>query len=169
VATNVGAGSEAVISTGSVGWGARCSSSFPGIFTPTTGDGFRFVDGGIVRNVPTDPLVWHDCDLLIASNIVPNPKFQVERSPRFPGAAGRWLHEFNLTRRANDTLRSALILMHTASDAVSWDADVRYNSPPSRFLPGDMAEGADIIAEATPSVAALSQQITNAWTLLRGT
>ncbi len=169
VATNVGAGAEAVISTGSVGWGARCSSSFPGIFTPTTGDGFRFVDGGIVRNVPTDPLVWHDCDLLIASNIVPNPKFQAERKPRFPGATGRWLHEFNLATRANDTFRSALILMHTASDAVSWDADVLYNSPPSRYMPGDMDEGEKIIEESRSSVGGMAQQISNAWGLLQRT
>jgi predicted acylesterase/phospholipase RssA len=167
VATNVGAGAEAVIGYGTVGWGARASSSFPGIFTPTTGEGFRYVDGGIVRNVPTDPLAWHGCDLIVASNIVPNPRYERERGPRFPGPIGRWLHEFNLLRRAEDTLRSSLILMHTASDAVSWDADVLYSSPLLDFSPTDLTRGKEIIQAAEPSVAEIERRLRSAWRVVR--
>jgi len=102
VATNLGLGGETVIGIGSVGWGTRCSSSFPGIIAPTTGPGYRFVDGGIVRNVPTDPLLWNDCDLVIASNIVALPRFEAEPRPRLPGRFGRFLHEFDLVRRATE-------------------------------------------------------------------
>lgn len=41
VATNLGLGGERVIGIGTVGWGARCSSSFPGIIAPTTGHSSR--------------------------------------------------------------------------------------------------------------------------------
>lgn len=167
VATNVGLGSEAVIAAGTVGWGARCSSSFPGIFTPTTGRDFRYVDGGIVRNVPTDPLVWNGCDLIIASNIVPNPDYEKERPPRFPGRAGRWLHEFNLWRRAEDALRSALILMHTASSAVTSNADVLYNSPMVNYSPTNLNNGEAIMKAAQPSVKAIEPKVVNAWEGLR--
>ncbi len=119
VATNISAGCEAVIGVGSVGFGVRCSSSFPGIITPTTGSGFRYVDGGIVRNVPTTPLANQGANLLIASNIVANPAYEASTSPMISGRAGRFLYEFNLWQRANDTMRSALILMHAAGEATA--------------------------------------------------
>lgn len=167
VATNVGLGAEAVIRRGTIGYGSRCSSSFPGIFTPTTGPGVRYVDGGIVRNVPTDPLVLHGCDLVIASNIVPNPNYERERDPRFPGAVGRWLHEFNLVRRAEDTLRSSLILMHAASGASAWNADITYNSPFVNFSPTNMNNGEEIRKAAIPSVKAIEDRVFNAWERLK--
>ena len=167
VATNVGLGAEAVIGSGTLGFGARCSSSFPGIFTPTTGPGYRYVDGGIVRNVPTDPLVLNGCDLVIASNIVPNPNYEKERAPTFPGPVGRWMHEFNLVRRAEDTLRSSLILMHTASGASSWNADITYNSPFVDFAPTNLNNGEAIMRAAEPSVDAIERRVVNAWERLR--
>jgi len=167
VATNVGLGAEAVIESGTLGFGARCSSSFPGIFAPTTGLGFRYIDGGIVRNVPTDPLVWNGCDLVIASNIVPNPGFGKERAPRFPGRVGRWLHEFNLFRRAEDTMRSSLILMHAASDASCMSADVLYTAPMCDYSPMKLTNGEPIIKLAEQSVAAIEERIVNAWERLK--
>lgn len=167
VATNVGLGAEAVIESGTLGFGARCSSSFPGIFAPTTGLGFRYIDGGIVRNVPTDPLVWNGCDLVIASNIVPNPGFGRERAPSFPGRVGRWLHEFNLVRRAEDTMRSSLILMHAASDASCISADVLYTAPMCDYSPMKLTNGEPIIRLAEPSVAAIEERIVNAWERLK--
>lgn len=167
VATNVGLGAEAVIGKGTLGFGSRCSSSFPGIFTPTTGPGYRYVDGGIVRNVPTDPLVLNGCDLVIASNIVPNPQFERERAPRLPGSVGRWLHEFNPLRRAEDTLRSSLILMNTASGASAWNADITYNSPFVAYDPTNLNNGEAIALAAQPSVDAIEKRIFNAWEALR--
>lgn len=167
VATNVGLGAEAVIESGTLGFGARCSSSFPGIFAPTTGSGFRYIDGGIVRNVPTDPLVWNGCDLVVASNIVPNPGFGKEAPPRFPGRVGRWLHEFNLLRRAEDTMRSSLILMHAASDASCMSADILYTAPMCDYSPMKLANGEAIIKLAEESVAAVEERLVNAWERLK--
>jgi NTE family protein len=152
VATNIGSGSEAVVSLGTVGWGVRCSSSFPGIFAPTTGKGFRYVDGGIIRNVPTDPLVGEGLDLVIASNIVPNPQYAASSSPRFKGRVGRLLHELNPIGRLDDLVRSSLILMHAAGDAVAWEADVVFNSEPVRESPGGFSAGASIAEQALPGV-----------------
>lgn len=153
VATDVCCSAEAVTTVGPVAWGVRASSSFPGIFAPTTGQGFRFVDGGIIANVPTNPLVAQGADLVIASNIVPNPKAEVEQNPRFPGKIGRFLHNLDPIRRADDAFRSSLILMHTAGDAIAWTADVIYTSDPVRLSPANFKNGPQIAKEAEPSVA----------------
>lgn len=167
VATNISTGSEAVIGVGTVGFGVRCSSSFPGLITPTTGLGFRYVDGGIVRNVPTTPLANQGANLLIASNIVASPKYQVAPKPLFRGAVGRILHEFNPVGRTMDTLRSALILMHAAGEATAAEADVQFASEPIDASPILLTGGARIAELAEDDVAAVMPLIQMRWDALK--
>lgn len=167
VATNIAAGCEQVIGSGTVGFGVRCSSSFPGIITPTTGEGYRFVDGGIIRNVPTTPLANQGANLLIASNIVASPAYKSAAKPWFKGKAGRVLHEFNLWARAEDTMRSALILMHSAGEATATEADVYFASEPVDFLPTTLTDGAKIAAAAEDEVQDLMPLIEMRWKTLK--
>jgi len=167
VATNIAAGCEAVLGLGTVGYGVRCSSSFPGIITPTTGSGFRYVDGGIVRNVPTTPLVNQGANLLVASNIVASPAFQASLNPMFKGKVGRVLHEFNPLMRAVDTMRSALILMHAAGEATAMDADVQFASDPIGNSPVMLTAGAEIAELAQDEVDEIMPLIQMRWDALR--
>lgn len=167
VATNISTGSEAVIGVGTVGFGVRCSSSFPGLITPTTGRGFRYVDGGIVRNVPTTPLANQGANLLIASNIVASPAYQVAPKPLFGGAVGRVLHEFNPVGRTLDTMRSALILMHAAGEATAAEADVQFASEPIDASPILLTGGARIAELAEDDVAAVMPLIQMRWDALK--
>lgn len=167
VATNISTGSEAVIGMGTVGFGVRCSSSFPGLITPTTGRGFRYVDGGIVRNVPTTPLANQGANLLIASNIVASPAYQTAAEPLFRGVVGRVLHEFNPVGRTLDTMRSALILMHAAGEATAAEADVQFASEPIDASPILLTGGARIAELAEDDVAAIMPLIQMRWDALK--
>jgi NTE family protein len=50
------------------------SSSIPILFAPVKIDGNLFVDGGLLDNIPVEP-IKHDCEQIFVSNISPiNPK-----------------------------------------------------------------------------------------------
>lgn len=169
VATDVLESTEVVPTIGTVGFGVRASSSFPGIFGPTTGPNFRYVDGGIIRNVPVDPLVWQGADLIIASNPVPPPAVRKAPSPLLPGRIGRFVYELNVYSRLQDVFRSSLILMHTAGDASAADADVIFRPPYTPDSPADFENGEEIYEAALPHAKALLPRILSLWSDLRGT
>lgn len=170
VATDVGASREYVLTAGTLAFGVRASSSFPGIFAPTTlPGGLRLVDGGIIRNVPIDPLVHQGADLIVASNIVPRPARDRDRPPRLPGKVGRALHELNPRDRLDDLVRSSFILMHTAGEAVAWTADVVYTSDPVRHLPANFENGRLIAEAARESVERDLPAIAARWAVVAAT
>lgn len=56
VATDISSGEEVVLTKGSVAQAVMASSCIPGVFVPVEIDGRLLVDGGVVENVPIDPL-----------------------------------------------------------------------------------------------------------------
>lgn len=46
------------------------SCSIPFVFKPVEINGFKYVDGGVIRNMPVEPLL-HDTDFIIGSNLMP--------------------------------------------------------------------------------------------------
>lgn len=46
------------------------SCSIPFVFKPVEIDGYKYVDGGVIRNMPVEPLL-HDTDFIIGSNLMP--------------------------------------------------------------------------------------------------
>lgn len=73
-AVNLHAGKLKVVSQGGnlSDWVAA-SSSVPIAFSPTKIDGVTYVDGGLLMNLPTEPLML-DCDTVLASNVMPYEK-----------------------------------------------------------------------------------------------
>jgi NTE family protein len=64
--------------TGPLGETVLASSSIPILFAPVKIDGDLYVDGGLLDNIPIEPIIM-DCEQLIVSNISPiNPKEKIK-------------------------------------------------------------------------------------------
>lgn len=168
IATEVATRTPRAITVGTVGHGVRASGSFPLFFTPTTEKGARFVDGGIIDNVPSSVLADEGASLLVASNVISLPPAETPREPRIPGAFGRFVHEFNPAARLKDALRSAFILMHAAGDADAFTADVLYESDPVPVLPWDFEAGGEVIARSNDGAHRAVDEIVARWRRLGG-
>ncbi len=67
--TNLNAGKHEIWDRGPLHDLVIASSAVPGIFQPIEINGSYYVDGGVMNNMPADPIRSH-CDFLIASNVV---------------------------------------------------------------------------------------------------
>lgn len=64
--------------TGPIGQIVLASASIPILFAPVKLDGNLYVDGGLMDNIPIDPLVG-ECEKIIVSNISPiNPREKIK-------------------------------------------------------------------------------------------
>jgi NTE family protein len=71
--SNLNTGTIEYRNTGLLGETVLASSSIPILFAPVKLDGNLFVDGGLLDNIPVEP-IKHDCEQIIVSNISPiNP------------------------------------------------------------------------------------------------
>ena len=68
--SNLNTGRVEYINSGNVALAIQASASIPILFTPVTINGFQYVDGGVLDNVPVSPLVAK-CQRLIAIDINP--------------------------------------------------------------------------------------------------
>ncbi|RUM59198.1 MAG: Patatin [Persephonella sp.] len=53
----------------------KASCSLPVVFEPTYIDGKPYIDGGIMDNLPIEPLIKEKCELKICSEVNPFPEF----------------------------------------------------------------------------------------------
>ncbi len=67
--TNLNSGKHEIFDSGPLHDIVLASSAVPGIFQPIEIDGQFYVDGGVMNNMPADPIRSH-CEFLIASNVV---------------------------------------------------------------------------------------------------
>jgi predicted acylesterase/phospholipase RssA len=168
VATNICTGEREVIARGPIGFGVRASGAFPGIFTPATMPGKRYVDGGIADNVPADVLSARGADLVVASNIVPLPPVRAAGKPFFRGRVGRLLFEFDLIDRTIDAVRSPFVLFHKAGELQALTtAKVVFKSRSSmtQYFFWDLDSAQQVMAEAAHAIeeGRVIQRIERAW------
>ena len=69
VATDLGTGELAVLSSGDLAIAMRASVSVPGVFAPVERDGRLLVDGGLVSNIPVDVVREMGADVVIAVDV----------------------------------------------------------------------------------------------------
>ncbi len=69
-ATNMNSGGLEIFETGEVHKPVMASCSVPLLFRPISMNGNKYLDGGIVMNLPVSPLIDR-CDIIIASNLFP--------------------------------------------------------------------------------------------------
>ncbi len=72
-ATNVRLGKSAFFSSGELIKSVLASCAVPVIFRPIRLNGEVYIDGGILNNLPIEPLIGH-CDVIIGSNCNPVPE-----------------------------------------------------------------------------------------------
>lgn len=76
IATDIETGEEVIIKRGDLGEAVMASSCLPGIFKPVSWDGRLLVDGGLVDNVPVEPLKKNGLDVVVAVNVSPHGKYR---------------------------------------------------------------------------------------------
>ncbi|WP_224241275.1 patatin-like phospholipase family protein [Hyalangium gracile] len=116
VVTDADAGVEWDIRHGTVGLGARASGSLPPLIGPTLVGDRRFLDGGVVANVPVDVLRAEGADIFIAANAISRVSPRVRSFPSVP-VLGVLLRELNPILRAKDTLRMLIMVARTAGES----------------------------------------------------
>lgn len=76
--SNLNSGRVEYLSKGPLGETILASSSIPILFSPVKLNGELYVDGGLLDNVPVEP-IKNQCETIIASNISPvNPKKNIK-------------------------------------------------------------------------------------------
>ncbi len=76
--SNLNTGTIEYRNSGLLGETVLASSSIPILFAPVKMDGNLFVDGGLLDNIPVEP-IKHDCEEIIVSNISPiNPTEKIK-------------------------------------------------------------------------------------------
>lgn len=76
VATDIETGEEIVIRKGDLGEAVMASTCLPGIFKPVNHRGRLLVDGGLVDNVPVEPLKKNGLDVVLGVNVSPHGKYR---------------------------------------------------------------------------------------------
>jgi len=98
VVTDADVGVESYLSKGTYAFGVRASGSLPPLLGPTVQGDRRYLDGGLVANVPVNVLTAEGAALIIASNpiarLAHRPRQQPFRLPLF----GVLLRESNPNR-----------------------------------------------------------------------
>ncbi len=80
VAADIHTGETVVLREGPLAPAVRASAAIPGIYSPVTVEGRVLVDGGIVENVPVQPLRAMDVDLVVAATLGETLDFQPVRT-----------------------------------------------------------------------------------------
>ena len=76
--SNLNTGTVEYRNTGLLGETVLASSSIPILFAPVKMNGNLFTDGGLLDNIPVEP-IKHDCEQIIVSNISPiNPTEKIK-------------------------------------------------------------------------------------------
>lgn len=76
ITTDIETGEEVVIKKGDLAEAVVASTCIPGVFRPVHKDGRLLVDGGLVDNVPVDPLREMGADVVIGVNVSPHGKYR---------------------------------------------------------------------------------------------
>lgn len=72
VAVDLVSGKKTVLKKGRLSQAIRSSIAIPGVFAPKRINGYEYVDGGLIQNLPVDPLLEFNPDFIIASLTMKN-------------------------------------------------------------------------------------------------
>lgn len=126
VATDVAYGVEYIPRVGTVGAGVRASGAMPPLFTPVLVGGSRIVDGGFINNVPASVMRNEGASFVVASNVVATQVGSGRHAPE--GRAQRFAAALNPFARAQDLVRSSLVLFHSTGARESMTADATFSA-----------------------------------------
>ena len=142
VATDVVTGEMVVLDHGSLAEAIRASLSVPGVFAPVELDGRKLVDGGIVRNLPTDVARAMGAEVVIAVDLGAE-RVDEEKLGSLTGVSAR---TFSLFVRQNVDASAAL-------------ADVIITPDVRQFSAADFARGGEMVAQGVTAVRARASEL----------
>lgn len=107
VFTNKESKEKTYITKATIATAVRASSSYPGVFAPCLYDNHKFVDGGILDNVPADEVRKLGADKVIAV------KFALNRTGKTKGVAGVATKAIDIMfdKRSSDEVASADLVL----------------------------------------------------------
>ena len=108
IATDLNTGEEVIFTQGSVADAVCASASIPGVYIPVTLNGRTLVDGGIVRNVPVQPVKSMGAGVIIASQLGGGGVYE---KPRNVPDVMRNAFDIALRPRTNEEVKEADILI----------------------------------------------------------
>lgn len=142
VATDIVTGEMVVLDHGSLAEAIRASLSVPGVFAPVELDGRKLVDGGIVRNLPTDVARAMGADVVIAIDLGAE-RADPDKLGSLTGVSAR---TFSLFVRQNVDASAAL-------------ADVVIRPDVRAFSAADFARGGEMVAQGVTAVRARAAEL----------
>jgi WD40 repeat protein/predicted acylesterase/phospholipase RssA len=126
VVTDADIGVESYLSKGTYAFGVRASGSLPPLLGPTVQGDRRYLDGGLVANVPVNVLSSEGAALIIASNPIARLAPRARREPYQMPLVGVLLRESNPFARIEDTARMLPMIFGVAGQSQADNADVMY-------------------------------------------
>ncbi|MCO4747415.1 MAG: patatin-like phospholipase family protein [Proteobacteria bacterium] len=130
VAANLTSNDTEILSTGSLAFASRASSSAPGIFGPTVAGGSVYVDGAVSDNLPIDVAENLGGTLVIGSN--PFPQETGMKAPRKPWLwpVGALMSDLNPFTRAAEMDHALSLNFHGAGEQEARGYPLVYEAPP---------------------------------------
>ncbi|MFS8070054.1 MAG: patatin-like phospholipase family protein, partial [Byssovorax sp.] len=164
VVTDADIGVESYLSKGTYAFGVRASGSLPPLLGPAVQGDRRYLDGGLVANVPVNVLSAEGAALIIASNpiarLAPRPRLQPFKLP----VLGVILRESDPFARLDDTARMLPMIFGVAGQSQAESADVMYRPAASD---ASLTRGFDDDFEASALSSALLKkavaEVVNRW------
>ena len=126
VVTDADVGVESYLSKGTYAFGVRASGSLPPLLGPTVQGDRRYLDGGLVANVPVNVLTAEGAALIIASNPIARLAHRPRRQPLRLPLFGVLLRESNPLARLDDAARMVPMIFGVAGQSQAANADVMY-------------------------------------------
>jgi NTE family protein len=157
VAVDIQTGRARIFRHGRAAHAMFASTALPMLFVPEIRDGVRYVDGGIVNNVPVSALVEEGADFIIASNVIPPPN-RIARE-KHTSDVTRILSQLNPFGRAKDGLRSMFLLMHEAGTRQATAAQVTFTPELGKFGLFDIHAAKQIVEHVAPALPAFIELV----------
>ncbi|WP_224245438.1 patatin-like phospholipase family protein [Hyalangium gracile] len=165
VVTDADLGVEWDVRHGTYARGVRASGSLPPM-GPTIIGGSRYIDGGVVANVPINVVRQEGVGVVIASNCIPNVRRRPQRKPgRIP--LSRFFLESNPLLRAEDLLRMVPMFFRGLGESQARSADVMYRSVSQDRKRGKLLQGSGEAVEREGETLQVQQAVAEAQSALR--
>ncbi len=161
VVTDADTGLESDLRKGTFAFAVRASGSLPPLMGPTVQGDRRYLDGGLVANVPVNVLRTEGADVIIASNPISRLKPRSREAPFELPLLGPVLRESHPRARFQDAYRMVPMIFGSAGESQTANAHVVYR--PAALDSDLVASRHDDYREKTRETALLKKAVADAW------
>ncbi|WP_437302135.1 cyclic nucleotide-binding domain-containing protein [Sorangium sp. So ce388] len=157
VAVDIQTGRACVFRHGAVLRALKASTAVPVAIVPEIVDGIRYVDGGIMNNVPVSCLVEEGADFIIASNVIPAPARLAREKHKWP--VTEILSQISPLGRFQDALRSMFLMMRDAGTRQAASAQVTFAPSVRQYNLVEIQAGRKIAESVEPEIPAFIELV----------